>query len=88
MSSEAVSIYSGIQVLKLLINFVIALHSWINKLKYFQHQLLHIGLKFLEHDTSVNRDPFVFVYKTPQVDIKDKITIALEIGDVKIIWNG
>ncbi|XP_026321011.1 uncharacterized protein LOC113231062 [Hyposmocoma kahamanoa] len=60
----------------------------VKQYQFTQNQLLHIGLKFLENDTSVNRDPFVFVYKTPQVDLKDKLTIALDIGDMKIIWNG
>ncbi|KAM3963337.1 uncharacterized protein ACR2FA_002705 [Aphomia sociella] len=53
-----------------------------------QHQLLQFGFSFLECDTSRNSDSFTLVYKTPQVDHKDKLNLSFDIGDVRIIWKG
>ncbi|CAH0401278.1 unnamed protein product [Chilo suppressalis] len=60
----------------------------IQQFSFSQHQLLHFGFSFLEIDTSRNSDPFTLTFKTPQVEHKDKLNMSLDIGDVRIIWNG
>ncbi|CAK1551481.1 unnamed protein product [Leptosia nina] len=54
---------------------------------FTQFQLLQLGFNFLENDSSRSTDPFTLVYKTPQVDFKDKLTMAFEIGDIQGIWT-
>ncbi|XP_049877181.1 uncharacterized protein LOC126374558 isoform X2 [Pectinophora gossypiella] len=60
----------------------------IKQFSFTQHQLLHFGFNFLEHDTSKDTEHFVMIYKTPQVNLKDKLTFSFDIGDVRIIWSG
>ncbi|OWR45488.1 centromere protein L [Danaus plexippus plexippus] len=60
----------------------------IKQYNFTQHQLLQFGFSFIEHDTSRSTDPFVLIYKTPQVNFKDKLTLTFDVGDLHIIWNG
>ncbi|KAL4714961.1 hypothetical protein ACJJTC_003112 [Scirpophaga incertulas] len=53
-----------------------------------QHQLLEFGFNLIESDASKSTDQFTLIYKTPQVDHKDKLNLSFDIGDVNIIWNG
>ncbi|CAD0203213.1 unnamed protein product [Chrysodeixis includens] len=54
---------------------------------FTQQQLLHFGFNFVENDSSRNTDPFTLMYRTPQVDHKDKLNLSFEVGDIQIIWN-
>ncbi|CAG9564059.1 unnamed protein product [Danaus chrysippus] len=60
----------------------------IKQYNFTQHQLLQFGFSFIEHDTSRSTDPIVLIYKTPQVNFKDKLTLTFDVGDLHIIWNG
>ncbi|KAG6449675.1 hypothetical protein O3G_MSEX006172 [Manduca sexta] len=59
----------------------------IKQFTFTQHQLLHFGYMFLENDTSRSNDPFTLVYRTPQSDVKDRLSMSFEVGDVRLIWN-
>ncbi|CAB3257016.1 unnamed protein product [Arctia plantaginis] len=55
---------------------------------FTQQQLLQFGFNFVEKDSSRSTDPFTLIYRTPQVDHKDKMNLSFEVGDIHIIWNG
>ncbi|XP_075981534.1 uncharacterized protein LOC142980110 [Anticarsia gemmatalis] len=55
---------------------------------FTQQQLLQFAFNFVENDSSRSTDPFTLMYKTPQVDHKDKINLSFEVGDIQIMWNG
>ncbi|XP_026742393.1 uncharacterized protein LOC113504327 [Trichoplusia ni] len=54
---------------------------------FTQQHLLYFGFSFVENDSSRNTDPFTLMYRTPQVDHKDKLNLSFEVGDIQIIWN-
>ncbi|KOB62713.1 Cytochrome P450, partial [Operophtera brumata] len=47
-----------------------------------------IGFNLVENDSSKSTEQFTLVYRTPQVDHKEKLTLSFDVGDITIIWNG
>lgn len=59
----------------------------IKQFSFTQQQLLHFGFNFVENASSHNTDPFTLIYKTPQVDHKNKVNLSFEVGDIHIILD-
>ncbi|KAG7301421.1 hypothetical protein JYU34_014368 [Plutella xylostella] len=52
-----------------------------------QRQILQFAFNFIENETSNLDKPMKFIYSTPNVDTKDKLTLSFEIQDVYLILN-
>ncbi|XP_028030687.1 uncharacterized protein LOC114243402 [Bombyx mandarina] len=60
----------------------------IKQFSFTQHQLLNFGFSFIDSDTSRSNDQFTLVYRSPQTEVKSKLSLSFDIGDVRLIWNG
>ncbi|KAJ0174166.1 hypothetical protein K1T71_010312 [Dendrolimus kikuchii] len=54
---------------------------------FTQTQLLYLGFSFVENGSPRCNDPFTLCYTDPQSELREKLTLTCNAGDMLVVWN-